>query len=467
MLPLFNSLYFVVIYVNDLVDQLKLLNSEANLSKTQKIWLSFVLSAIIVSNTICWSVFERMCNGKHKSTKILGMFRRSIICWDQLMISSIKLVITRYDLKEGVLLLDDSDKSRSKNVKKLHAAHKVKDKRTGGYSIAQNIMFLVLVTDRVTIPLGFAFYEPDADWVLWRQEDKKLKKAGFAKKDRPKEPEKKTKNKRELAVGLVKSFKESFTDFKIRSVCADCYFGNKAFSDGIHESYKKVQIISQIRGNQVVYMKGKPISVTTLFKRYSGIPEVINCRGESKDVIMYGMRIKVKAYGHKLFVIALKYEGEDEYRYITATDLSWRAIDIVSAYTLRWLVEVFIQDWKGHMGFDSMAIHQGVDGSFRGLTLSLLADHALNFHPEQAALINAKLPAGTVGSLTRRIKIEALLESIKTVVYSDKPKEDYEKMADSLMHFYELNNSKRNMVKVDMTQYEGKSYLAKQFQNAA
>jgi len=38
----------------------------------------------------------------------------------------------------------------------------------------------------------------------------------------------------------------------------------------------------------------------------------------------------------------LKYEGEDEYRYITATDLSWRAIDIVSAYALRWLVEVFI-----------------------------------------------------------------------------------------------------------------------------
>ena len=67
MLPLFNALHFVVIYVNDLVGQLKLLNAEANLSRTQKLWLSFVLSAIIVSNTICWSVFERMCNGKHKS----------------------------------------------------------------------------------------------------------------------------------------------------------------------------------------------------------------------------------------------------------------------------------------------------------------------------------------------------------------------------------------------------------------
>ena len=75
MLPIFNALYFVVIYVNDLVAQLKLLNSGASLSRTQKIWLGFVLSAIIVSNTICWSVFERICNGRHKSTKFLGMFR--------------------------------------------------------------------------------------------------------------------------------------------------------------------------------------------------------------------------------------------------------------------------------------------------------------------------------------------------------------------------------------------------------
>ena len=467
MLPLFNALHFIMIYVNELSGQLKLLNAGSDLSRTQKLWLSFVLSAIIVSNTICWSVFERMCNGKHKSTKLLGMFRRGVICWDKLMIASIKLIIKRYNLQAGVLLLDDSDKSRSKHVKKLHAAHKVKDKATGGYSIAQNVMFLVLVTDRVTIPLGFAFYEPDADWVAWRKEDRKLKKAGIARKDRPKEPEKKTKNKRELAIGLVKSFKKHFPDFKVRSVCADCYFGNKAFSDGIHEAYKTVQIISQIRGNQVVYMKGKAVQVTTLFERYAGMPEVINCRGESKDVVMYGMRIKVKAYGQKLFVIALKYEGEDDYRYITATDLSWRAIDIVSAYTLRWLVEVFIQDWKGHMGFDNMAIQQGVDGSFRGLTLSLLADHALNFHPEQSALIDAKVPAGTVGSLTRRIKIEALLESIKTLVYSDNPKEAYEKMADSLMNIYELNQSKRNMVKVDMSQYEGKPYLAAQFKRAA
>jgi len=64
-------------------------------------------------------------------------------------------------------------------------------------------------------------------------------------------------------------------------------------------------------------------------------------------------------------------------------------------------------------------------------------------------------------------QIESLLESIKTLVYSDQPKDAYEKMADSLMSIYELNSSKRNMVTVDMKQYEGKAYLAAQFKNAA
>jgi len=48
-------------------------------------------------------------------------------------------------------------------------------------------------------------------------------------------------------------------------------------------------------------------------------------------------------------VVALKYPGEEEYRYLVASDLSWRAMDLASAYTLRWLVEVFFEDWKLHV----------------------------------------------------------------------------------------------------------------------
>jgi hypothetical protein len=180
---------------------------------------------------------------------------------------------------------------------------------------------------------------------------------------------------------------------------------------------------------------------------------------------MHSMRIKVKAYGHKLFVI--KYEGEDDYRFITATDLSWRAIDIVCAYTLRWLVEVFIQDWKGHMGFDRLAIQQDDDGSVRGLILSLLTDHSLFFHKDQSAFTNAKLQAGTVGSLTNRIKAEAFLDSVKELIYSDNPKEAYEQISKDLMNIYELRKSKKHMTNLDMSEFEGKPYLEAKYQNVA
>ena len=44
-------------------------------------------------------------------------------------------------------------------------------------------MFLVLVTDKVTIPLGFSFYESDPKWMKWSATDKKLKKQKIPKKD--------------------------------------------------------------------------------------------------------------------------------------------------------------------------------------------------------------------------------------------------------------------------------------------
>ena len=377
------------------------------------------------------------------------------------------VLLAKFGITEAILVLDDSDKRRSKKCHKLHAVHKVKDKGTGGYSIAQNIIFLVLVAKGITIPVGFKFYEPDPEWSKWSAEDKKLRKQGISKANRPKEPEKQNKSKSQLASDLVIEFFEAFPTLNIKAVCADCLYGNKKFSAPIL-SKRQVQIISQIRSNQTVYVKNKAISLEELFRRYPGINQTVNFRGEDKNVTMYGVRVGVKSYdGQKLFVIALKYEGEDDYRYITATDLSWRAIDIVSAYSLRWLVEVFIQDWKGHMGFDRMAIHQGAKGSSRGVILSLLVDHALNTHPEQSALIKSELPASTVGTLIDHIKVEAFLETLREVLNTDSPKEKYEEMATALRSVHSLRVSKKHLFNLDMGQFAGKKYLAKRYEVAA
>ena len=39
--------------------------------------------------------------------------------------------------------------------------------------------------------------------------------------------------------------------------------------------------------------------------------------------------------------MAIKYAEEERYRYLIASDLSWRTLDIVQGHTLRWLVEIF------------------------------------------------------------------------------------------------------------------------------
>ena len=129
----------------------------------------------------------------------------------------------------------------------------------------------------------------------------------------------------------------------------------------------------------------------------------------------------VCAHGKKRFVIALKYPGETDYRYLVATDMSWRTIDIIQAYSLRWLVEVFIEDWKSYEGWAQLAKQQGKKGAVRGLTLSLLLAHCLLLHPQQLAHIEHKHSAYTVGSLERSIQMDALIASIKQIVQQPNP----------------------------------------------
>ena len=50
-------------------------------------------------------------------------------------------------------------------------------------------MFLLLVTDKLTIPVGFEFHETDPKLTAWNKEDKRLRQKGVAKKYRPNKPE--------------------------------------------------------------------------------------------------------------------------------------------------------------------------------------------------------------------------------------------------------------------------------------
>lgn len=93
-------------------------------------------------------------------------------------------------------------------------------------------------------------------------------------------------------------------------------------------------------------VNGRNIAVDEFFKNFQGKTEEVLLRCNQKKVTYRSGRFKVKSHDKKYYIIALKYDDEEEYRYLIASDSSWLDIDIIKAYSLRWLVEVFIQDWK-------------------------------------------------------------------------------------------------------------------------
>ena len=89
---------------------------------------------------------------------------------------------------EGCIGIDDTDKKRSKSTRKISYVHKIKHKPSGGYVMGQSIVFLVLITPKITIPVGFAFHMPDPGLKAWSKNNKKLKEKGVTKKERPANP---------------------------------------------------------------------------------------------------------------------------------------------------------------------------------------------------------------------------------------------------------------------------------------
>ena len=59
--------------------------------------------------------------------------------------------LENYGITSGVLVLDESDRARSKNTKRIHKAHKQKHKASGGYVNGQTVVLLLLVTDSITV----------------------------------------------------------------------------------------------------------------------------------------------------------------------------------------------------------------------------------------------------------------------------------------------------------------------------
>ena len=167
-----------LLFIEDFIDRLDLSLRETGkynyLSRKQKYWLSFCLLAILVTNSVCWARFERYSFKTYSQSALSWMFRKSKLPWEKLLSVSVRIILNYYGITNGVISLDDSDNARSKNARMIHKIHKIKDKKSGGYIMGQGLVLLVLVSSKITFPIGFAFYAPDPAMKIWKKQDDKL-----------------------------------------------------------------------------------------------------------------------------------------------------------------------------------------------------------------------------------------------------------------------------------------------------
>lgn len=412
---------------------LLLLNSnKQTLSSIQCGFIALVIGAMALSGQLNWSWISRATLGGYGSTGLSWMFRCAKIRWEELQAAAVVYLMQLYEVFEVHLVIDDTDRPRSKIIKTLFGVFKTFDKKTGGFFLAQNIVFVLVVTKVFSFPIAFAFFQPDPAVSKWQRIIKQLRKKKIPRSEWPIEPirdHKKYPTKNEIAAILltqVKSFFSSLTiivqgvprKIRVVTVTADAAYFSKTLKQTVRLLFKKAQFVSQLKKTQICWnRRGSPKTIENYFSQLPAIEAIIRLRGgKEKKVFFCSARLFIRSHGELVHVVALKYEGEDKYRYLAAANLTWRALDIVRAYSLRWLIEVAIEDWKQYDGFGRKASQRGVDGARCGMHLSLLVDYFLLSHSYQLRLFKAGKSLCTAGSLIRTLQLENLLNTIKDLI---------------------------------------------------
>src|SRR4029453_16562874 len=137
------------------------------MSVTQRTWLAFCLTAVLVTNSICWARFARARLGTYALAALSWMVSHSKLPWAHLLGASVRVILRHHGITAGSLVIDDTDNPRSQSAKALAYLYKLRDKDSGGSLWGQSLIFLVLVTPKISLPVGVVFYQPAPELRAW------------------------------------------------------------------------------------------------------------------------------------------------------------------------------------------------------------------------------------------------------------------------------------------------------------
>ena len=193
------------------------------MSATQRAWLACCVTAVLVTNSVCWARFERASLGMYSLAARSWMFRHSKLPWEALLVASVRVILRHHGITSGHLLMDDTDNARSKAAKALAHLYKLRDKESGGYVWGQSLVFLVLVTPTISLPVGFVFYQPAPELSAWYKQAKVLKQQGVPPKQRPPKPTPNAQypTKQQLALRWLAAFTAHHPAIRVHCIAAD------------------------------------------------------------------------------------------------------------------------------------------------------------------------------------------------------------------------------------------------------
>ncbi len=87
---------FVEAFVEELDNGLRVHESEAGLSFTQRKWIEFGLMGLLVTNSLCWARFERASLGQYKQSALSWMFHHAQITWMLVLQVSVGIVLREH-----------------------------------------------------------------------------------------------------------------------------------------------------------------------------------------------------------------------------------------------------------------------------------------------------------------------------------------------------------------------------------
>ena len=263
---------------------------------------------------------------------------------------------------------------------------------------------------------------------------KKQKRANVQRLPKP-APNPNYPTKQQLALRLLETFEAHHPDVRVHVIAADALYGVAAFVDAASALFGGVQVLSQIRSNQNIRIGKTGAARGRLFchpSRHPPAPSVSEAVRKSwpwSAVPAYtSAPIKPNAWWWRFNMKTKK-----TYRYLIASDLSWRTLDIVQGHSFEMARGGFYSGTgKGHEGWAQLTKQPGEEGARQRVILSLLVDHSLFVHPEQQAQLKNNLPAYTVGSLRANVQMACWVDVIDDLVSSENPQDQLKRFHPSL-----------------------------------